>query len=401
MRPTAKIAEVFLKEIKLDEAWGTTLVSFVRSVGVLIAAGILLPLWAAAAEPDVLISTTGEKLIGELESATAATVTFKSEVAGEITVAWSKIKELHSTRRFAVIPKKVKISNTEEAKTIPEGTVSVAEKRIEITPRPGAAARTVSLADSGHVVDEKSFQRAFKSPGLFGGWGGSISAGTSLIVATQNSTTVDGDLTLERVVPGLDWRSPSNRTAIDLSAEYSRSHSTLPTNPSKVKTFVYQADAERDQYLVPRLFGFGQMIYNHDYSQNLSLAQGYLGGLGWTIWKTPTQELDLKGSVGYVQRIYYTSAFNKRLIASTFGESYRSKRRHGVQFHEYLSFIPAWNNSEAYAAAGNAGLTIPISGTFSLDLDSRDSYLHGVPTGYKKNSFQFTVDLSYTLPGPR
>jgi hypothetical protein len=364
-------------------------------------AGMLLPLLAAGAEPDVLISTSGEKLIGELKSATAATVTFNSEVAGEITVAWSKVKELHSTRRFAVIPKNVKISHAAEAKTIPEGTVSVADKKIEITPRPGAAARTVSVTDSGHVVDEKSFQRAFESPGFFGGWGGSISAGTSLLVATQNNTSVDGEVTLERVVPGLDWRNPANRTTIDLSTSYSRSYSTLPTNPSKVKTYVYQATAERDQYLAPRLFGFGQMIYTHNYSQNLSLAQNYLGGLGLTIWKTPTQELDLKGSLGYIQRLYYMSAFNKKLFASTFGESYRNKRRHGVEFHEELSYIPAWNNSQAYAAAGNAGLTVPISGSFSLDFDAMDSYLHGVPIAYKKNSFQFTVDLSYTLPTRR
>ena len=95
------------------------------------------------------------------------------------------------------------------------------------------------------------------------------------------------------------------------------------------------------------------------------------------------------------------SSFNKNLIASTFGESYRNTREHGVQFHEELSFIPSWNDSQAYAAAGNAGLTVPISGSFSLGLDAMDSYLHGVPPAYKKNSFQFTMDLTYTLPGPR
>jgi hypothetical protein len=61
------------------------------------------------------------------------------------------------------------------------------------------------------------------------------------------------------------------------------------------------------------------------------------------------------------------SAFNKNLLASTFSETYRYTRSHGVQFHEELSFSLAWNNSQAYAAAGNAGLTLPISESFSLD----------------------------------
>jgi len=95
-----------MKNIGIDEARGIReqLVSLVRSGRVLMAAGILLPFLAVAAEPDVLISTSEEKLIGQLESATATTVTFKSEVAGEVTVPWSKVKELHSKRRFAVIP---------------------------------------------------------------------------------------------------------------------------------------------------------------------------------------------------------------------------------------------------------------------------------------------------------
>ena len=54
-------------------------------------------------EPDVLIFTNGEKLIGHLNRSNGATVTFKSDMAGEVKVEWSKIKELHSSQRFAVI----------------------------------------------------------------------------------------------------------------------------------------------------------------------------------------------------------------------------------------------------------------------------------------------------------
>ena len=62
----------------------------------------------AKAGPDVLIFIDGEKLIGHLESATGASVVFKSDMAGEVTVDWSKIQELHSAGKFAVIPKGAK-----------------------------------------------------------------------------------------------------------------------------------------------------------------------------------------------------------------------------------------------------------------------------------------------------
>jgi len=359
-------------------------------------AALLLSMPAVAAEPDILICTSGEKFIGELKSATAAEVTFNSQAAGEVTVPWSKVKELNSARRFAVIPKNVKISGGEEAKKIPEGTITAGNKQIEIKPEPRAAVRTVTIADSGHVVDEKSFQGSFKSPGLFGGWSPSVSAGVSTVFATQRDRTFDGEVTLTRVVPDVDWRNVADRTTIDISSSYAKTRSTLATNPATVKAFIYQGDLEHERYLVPRLFGYGELTYDHNYSQNLSMAQTYVGGLGLAVWKATGQELDLKGSLGYVQRRYYKSGFNKDLFASTFGEVYRYKRKHGIELHEELSFIPAWNDSPAYAAAGKAGLTVPISENFSLDFNAKDSFLHGVPAGYKKNSVEFGVDISYS-----
>ena len=56
-------------------------------------------------EPDVLVFTNGEKLIGHLVGSTGGSVTFKSDMAGEITVDWSKVKELHSSGKFAVAEK--------------------------------------------------------------------------------------------------------------------------------------------------------------------------------------------------------------------------------------------------------------------------------------------------------
>jgi len=59
----------------------------------------------AKQEPDVLIFTDDEKLIGHLVRATGAAVTFKSDMAGEITVEWTKIKELRTRQPFAVVEK--------------------------------------------------------------------------------------------------------------------------------------------------------------------------------------------------------------------------------------------------------------------------------------------------------
>src|SRR5690242_20042066 len=57
--------------------------------------------------PDVLIFNNGDKLTGHLEGSKGGDVTFTSDMAGKITVDWNKVKELHTSNQFAVIPKNV------------------------------------------------------------------------------------------------------------------------------------------------------------------------------------------------------------------------------------------------------------------------------------------------------
>src|SRR5271165_3799126 len=60
-------------------------------------------------ESDVLLLNDGEKLIGHLIRSTGGSVRFKSDILGEVSVDWGKIKELHSAGKFAVITKDTKI----------------------------------------------------------------------------------------------------------------------------------------------------------------------------------------------------------------------------------------------------------------------------------------------------
>jgi hypothetical protein len=70
---------------------------------------------------------------------------------------------------------------------------------------------------------------------------------------------------------------------------------------------------------------------------------------------------------------------------------------HGLLFDEQLSVTPAWNNTKAYSAVGSAGLTLPVYKRLSVALSSIDTFLNDPPPGFKKNSFQFTTGIAYTL----
>ena len=64
---------------------------------------------AAKPAPDVLIFTNGDQLTGKLVQATGGTVTFHSDMAGDISVPFEKVKELRSAGSFALLQKDQKV----------------------------------------------------------------------------------------------------------------------------------------------------------------------------------------------------------------------------------------------------------------------------------------------------
>src|SRR5580698_8661907 len=83
------------------------------------------------AGPDTIAFVDGENLVGELQSATGLTVTFKSDMGFVVTVPWSKIKELRSGNKFAAIPKELPFKNDADAEKVPQGTLTMTNQNLE------------------------------------------------------------------------------------------------------------------------------------------------------------------------------------------------------------------------------------------------------------------------------
>ena len=349
----------------------------------------------AKPEPDVLIFTNGDKLTGQLENSTGNSATFKADMAGEVTVDWSKIKELHTNRQFAVVPKNVKIKRHESPDKIPQGNIELSDQKIQVTPKSGTPQQTVPTTDVDRVIDESNFQKIVtENPSFVQDWTGTLTLGSTLVEATQKNNTFSGGVSLVRAVPSEDWLDPRNRTTFDFNAAYGQL--SQPATPT-IKTDLWHLDFERDEYISSRVYVFGGLAYDHNFSQGLDLQQNYGGGIGWTAVKTANEELDLKTSVNYIEQRFADAGQDQNLIGSVFGEKYTRGFAHGITFTEAGSITPAWNNTNAYSATAQAGLTFPVYKGFSLSLSALDTFLNNPPVGFKKNSFQFTTAIGYAI----
>ena len=84
-------------------------------------------------------------------------------------------------------------------------------------------------------------------------------------------------------------------------------------------------------------------------------------------------------------------------MASTFTESLTRRLTRGTLLVQQVSATPTWNELNAWLAAASASFTAPVYGRLSFHIGVQGSFLNRPPTGFKKNSFQATTGLTYSL----
>jgi hypothetical protein len=354
--------------------------------------------------PDVLVLNDGETLMGHFVRSSATAVTFHSDMLGDVTTDWAKVKELKTSGRYAVVRKNVPINRHTDEKGIPRGALAVADQKLTVTPAAPAQAETVPVADAAHVVDVAELDKAiYHEPGFFEAWKGAVTAGAALVEATQESRTFTGSFNLVRAIPTENWIDARDRTAVDFNAA-----DGLVSQPgsANVKTQIVHFDAERDEYFTSsKGYVFVQGAFDHNFSQGLRLRQTYGGGVGRTVVKKANETLDFKVSASYLRQGFLAStvggnpSLNQNLVASTFAENYTKKFGKGNQivFLEQLTATPTWNNLDASMSSARASLTVPLYKRLGFTTGATDSFLNNPPSGFRKNSFQFATGLTYTV----
>ena len=359
---------------------------------------------APAAAPDVIFFTNGDQLTGKLLREIDGSVTFHSDIAGDVTVTWDKIKSIKSGQQFAVIQQGQHVTRKTPNGAIAQGAVQVEDDQVKVTAPAGGQSKDIPVKNTQYVIDQATFNKeVLGKPSFFSGWNGAITAGATLVEATQNSRNFTGSAALVRAIPSVTWLDPRERTLFDFSGAYG---SITQPGTLGTKTNIIHFDAEQDWYVSPRFYFLVDTAFDHNYSQGMSLQQLYGGGAGYTLIKDPKQELDLKFDIHYERQQYFVTPGivppppltpSKNLIGADFGDTYMLKLPHGLVFNQTAVITPAFNQTNAYSALATAGLTFPVYKRFGFTVGTLDDFLNDPAIGSKKNSFQFTAGVTYTL----
>jgi hypothetical protein len=369
--------------------------------------------------PDELVLSNGDTLHGKFVNEVAGKVTFHSDPLGDVSLGWDKIKELHTAQKFAVLEKDMKLHGRKNAGQIPVGTFEVENQALAVHPDNAPVAVPIPVKDAQYILDLTTLDKQVnRQPGFFTGWNGAATAGATVVTATQNQYTVSGAIGLVRVVPTVPWLNPRDRTSTNFSGSFGKITQpayTIPATPTAPATFVpatvtksaiSHADAERDQYFSPRLYVLAQTAFDHNFGQDLNLQQIYGGGIGWTAVKTPKQEVDLRATIQYEKQQFISgvtssgsSNTSENLVGSTFAANYMLHLKR-LTFAQGLAYIPAYNQPNAYSANETNTFAFPAYKNLSFSVGTMDSYLNDPPVSEpptKRNSFQFTMGLTYAI----
>ena len=344
-------------------------------------------------EPDRVVFVNGEALTGTLEKVDGKNITFKSDMAGEVTFPWANVKELHSAQTFAVIKAKQVLTKKDALAEVASGAVSAAGNKAVILKSP-TTTQTIPLVDVAQFVPTADFNKALKHVGLTQGWAGTASAGVSLVRSTQDSTTFNGAIALVRALPQVSWLPPRSQTSIGYNQSYG---TTSQSGDPTVKTNIFHAGIEQDEYFSPKLYVLADGTFDHNFSSNLNLQQAYGVGVGLNVIKNPRQQLDVKVDIHYEKQSFFDPTTSDNLVGSTFSETYLRNLPKKLVFTEFGSFTPAWNNSSDYSAHINGALGFPVYKGLGFSIVAIDDYLNNAPAGANKNSSQFNMNLTYTI----
>jgi len=359
--------------------------------------------------PDTLTLVNGDRISGTLLHSVGDTISFHSDILGDLQIKWKDIRELRTNTRMVILGRNTP-AHGKLALNLPRGTISVANQLITVHQENGATIAPIPVKNVDYIVDESTLRKQIAGhPGLWAGWNGSLTAGATVIQASQDQYTFNGAVSLARVAPTVTWLNTDNRTLVDFSGSFGKiiqpayTSDGVYTPASASKESIYHADAERDEYFSPRFYVLAQTVFDHNYSQALDLQQIYGAGIGWTAVKRATEELDLKTTLQYEGQSFLdaSAGVDQNLIGSTLDANWAAKLPFHIVFKQQVTWIPAYNNPYAYSAGETNSLTMPFFKRLAFSVGSIDSYLNDPPPEAvpptKRNSFQFTTGFTYAI----
>jgi putative salt-induced outer membrane protein len=326
---------------------------------------------------DRIILKNGDRVTGSIVKKDGANLTVKSELFGEIVMAWDKVDSVKTDAPLNVA--------TKDGKTV-QGTLALANGVVDLTTP--AAKQTVPVADVTAIRnadEQKAFER-LGNPGWDQLWVGSGTVGFSGSKGNAQTLTFTTGVNAQRVT------RTDKMTVYFNSIKASAFSSGKDSNTAQAA----RGGLAYDHNIGPRLFVNVFNDYEYDKFQNLDLRFVLGGGIGFHAIKTDRSIFDILGGADYNHSSFSTPATTQSAEAF-FGDDYNRKIGKLASFNQTARMFNDLTTTGNYRVNFDAGTSVKLLKWLNWNLAFSDRYLSSPAAGRKANDILYTTGLGFTF----
>jgi putative salt-induced outer membrane protein len=324
-----------------------------------------------------LVLTNGDRLTGTIMKSDDKTLVIKTEFAGDVTVQWPAVQEIHSTQPLHLV--------TQGGKTL-VGTVTTVDSNLVVST--ANATVNVPKADVSTLRSDQEQAAYEKSlhPPLLRGWTGGANVGFALTRGNSETKNLALAFTADR-------KTQHDDTTMYANTVYA-TNDAAGAVPS-VTANTTQGGARYAHNLRTPLFGYGSADFQTDALQGLNLRSVLGGGLGFHLINTDRTTVDLLGGLNYTRESYTT--LSRNFAALTLGEELMHKLGVSTVLNEKLYLFPDLNQTGEYRVTFNLGTVTKLSKWLGWQNAFGDIYVTNPPIGKKQNDILLTTGLNVSF----
>lgn len=317
---------------------------------------------------DEVIFKSGDRLTGTVKSVAEDKMTFKSAVAGTVTLKMADIKTFSTDTPVDLALTDGKVSKQMIAAGA-DGQVTVSAD--------AAQPKRVALTDILKISTEKPK------------WTGAVVAGAVLSRGNTESSSAS---------VGADAMLRTERTRTTLGAGYNyanqRDNDTRKNSTSADEWF---AKGKYDYFIYDKTYFYGNIKYEQDRIADLDRRVAPGTGMGYQWVEKPDFNFFTEGGFSYVNEKYSnpeeTRSYAAARLAYHLDKTFNS---HVKGFHN-LEFIPDLEDRQAFLVDTDVGLRTAITERMFVEAKARMAYNAQPADNREKKDLRYTLGVGWTF----
>jgi len=343
---------------------------------------LLLSTLAPSAFADHITMNNGDRLSGTVLKTDTKTLTFKSELAGAVTIPWEAVATIDSSASLNVGLKggEVLVGSVTarggrlQVQTTDSGLVTAAKENV-----------TYLRSKDEEAAYQLQLER-LRNPSLLDLWTGFLDLGYAASRGNARTTTFTMGMNAARV-------TPRDKISTHFTSLYSRNKTT---GVSIAAANAIRGGIRYDVNLAAKLFSFGFTDLEFDEFQKLDLRFVGGAGFGYRVIRSERTNFDVFGG-GALNKEFFQNNVRRTSGETMFGEEFVQKLTRATQIRERWVIFPNLSNSGEFRMQFDASAVTALGRWLAWQISLSDRYLSNPLPGTKSNDVLFTTGIRFTF----